>query len=52
VPFLLTSLALALLYLTMPNRRIAPRDAVLGGFIAGLAFEAMNRPGFSGDLRV
>lgn len=43
VPFLLTSLALALLYLTMPNRRIAPRDAVLGGFIAGLAFEAMKR---------
>ena len=43
VPFLLTSLALALLYLTMPNRRIAPRDALLGGFIAGLAFEAMKR---------
>ena len=43
VPFLLTSLALALLYLTMPNRRIAPRDAVLGGFIAGFAFEVMKR---------
>ncbi|MGE5526696.1 MAG: YihY family inner membrane protein [Rhodospirillaceae bacterium] len=43
VPFLLTSLALALLYLTMPNRRIAPRDALIGGFIAGLAFELMKR---------
>ncbi|HWI15855.1 MAG TPA: YihY family inner membrane protein [Burkholderiales bacterium] len=43
VPFLLTSLALALLYLTMPNRRIAPRDALIGGFLAGLAFEVMKR---------
>lgn len=43
VPFLLTSLALALLYLTMPNRRIAARDALTGGFIAGLVFEVMKR---------
>lgn len=43
VPFLLTSLALSLLYLTMPNRRIAPWDALIGGFLAGLAFEAMKR---------
>jgi membrane protein len=43
VPFVLTSLALALLYLTMPNRRIAVRDALVGGFIAGLAFEVMKR---------
>lgn len=43
VPLALTSLALALLYLTMPNRRIAARDALIGGAIAGLAFEAMKR---------
>jgi membrane protein len=43
VPFMLTSVALALLYLTMPNRRISPRDALTGGFIAGLAFEVMKR---------
>ncbi|OGA39003.1 MAG: hypothetical protein A3G24_10915 [Betaproteobacteria bacterium RIFCSPLOWO2_12_FULL_62_13] len=43
VPVLLTSVALALLYLTMPNRRVAMRDALLGGVLAGLAFEAMKR---------
>jgi membrane protein len=39
----LTAVALALLYLTMPNRRVAARDALAGGLIAGLAFEAMKR---------
>lgn len=43
VPIVLTSLALALLYLTMPNRRIAWQDALLGGLLGGLAFEAMKR---------
>lgn len=43
VPFLLTSGALALLYFTMPNRRVAARDAFVGGFAAGLAFEVMKR---------
>jgi membrane protein len=43
VPVLLTSGALALLYLTMPNRRIALRDALVGGVLAGLVFEATKR---------
>jgi membrane protein len=43
VPILLTSAALALLYLAMPNRRVALRDALLGGALAGLVFEAMKR---------
>lgn len=43
VPIVLTALALTLLYVAMPNRRIALRDAIIGGVIAGLAFEAMKR---------
>ena len=43
VPFLLTSVALSLLYLTLPNRRLNSVDAVVGGFIAGLIFEVMKR---------
>jgi membrane protein len=43
VPIVLTSLALALLYLAMPNRRVAFVDALFGGLFAGLVFEAMKR---------
>lgn len=43
MPVLLTSLALAMLYIAMPNRRIALKDALLGGLLAGMAFEAMKR---------
>ncbi|MES2563471.1 MAG: YihY family inner membrane protein [Pseudomonadota bacterium] len=43
VPIALTSLALTLLYMAMPNRRVAPRDAIIGGVLAGLVFEAMKR---------
>jgi membrane protein len=43
VPVLLTSVAFAMLYVAMPNRRIALRDAVLGGVLAGVAFEVMKR---------
>jgi membrane protein len=43
VPVALTSIAFALLYMTMPNRRIAPRDALIGGLLAGVAFELMKR---------
>ncbi|MGZ5148618.1 MAG: YihY family inner membrane protein, partial [Burkholderiales bacterium] len=43
VPVVLTSLAFSLLYIAMPNRRIALRDAVLGGVLAGVAFEVMKR---------
>lgn len=42
-PVVLTSLALAMLYVAMPNRRIALKDALLGGLLAGVAFEAMKR---------
>ena len=34
---------IALLYIAMPNRRIAPRDALIGGLIGGIAFELMKR---------
>jgi membrane protein len=43
VPVLLTSVAFAMLYVAMPNRRIALRDAALGGVLAGVAFEVMKR---------
>src|SRR6201999_3546829 len=43
VPAVLTSIALALLYIAMPNRRIATRDAVIGGLIGGVVFELMKR---------
>jgi membrane protein len=43
LPFLLTWAALASLYLLVPNRPIALRHALWGGFIAGLAFELAKR---------
>lgn len=43
VPIGLTALALTLLYVAMPNRRIALRDAMIGGVLAGLVFEGMKR---------
>jgi len=42
VPILLTGCAFALLYITMPNRRVLVRDALSGGFLAALAFEGMK----------
>lgn len=42
VPILLTGGAFALLYITLPNRRVLVRDALSGGFIAALAFEGMK----------
>jgi membrane protein len=42
VPLLLTTLAFALLYLTVPNRRVLKRDALAGGIAAGAAFEVMK----------
>ena len=42
-PFLLTGLAFALAYATMPNRRVLVGDALAGGLVAALAFEAMKR---------
>lgn len=43
VPILLTGIAFALLYITLPNRRVLVRDALSGGFLAALAFEGMKR---------
>ena len=43
VPVLLTSVAFSLLYAAMPNRRIRARDAMIGGLLAGVAFEVMKR---------
>jgi membrane protein len=42
VPILLTGFAFALLYITLPNRRVLVRDALSGGFLAALAFEGMK----------
>jgi membrane protein len=42
VPVLLTGIACSLLYLTMPNRRVLLRDALLGGLLAAIAFEVMK----------
>lgn len=38
----LTCIALAFLYRTVPNRKVEPLDAAIGGTLAGLAFEAMK----------
>lgn len=43
VPVILTSIALAILYLAMPNRRIRVQDALVGGLFGGVAFELMKR---------
>ena len=42
----LTAVALALLYWTVPNRRVLKRDALVGGLTAGICLEAMKQ-GFS-----
>jgi len=38
----LTCVALAFLYRTMPNRKVEPLDAAIGGTLAGVAFEGMK----------
>lgn len=45
VPALLLMLTFALIYLAVPNRRVRPGDAALGGLVAGLGF-ALLRWGF------
>lgn len=42
VPFLLTILAMSLLYLIVPNTTVPKNHALLGGTVAGIAFEAMK----------
>ena len=42
-PLLLTAMAFTLLYFVVPNRRVAFRHALLGGFLAAVLFELMKR---------
>jgi membrane protein len=43
LPFIFTCIALMLLYGVVPNRRVEPRDALIGGVVAGIAFEIAKR---------
>jgi membrane protein len=43
VPFLLTCLALSILYGVVPARRVELRHALMGGFVAGIGFEVAKR---------
>jgi membrane protein len=43
LPFLLTWAALVALYVLVPNRKVKVRDALLGAFLAGIAFEIAKR---------
>lgn len=43
VPVVLTSLAFTLIYIWVPNRRVRPRHALVGGIVAGVLFELMTR---------
>lgn len=49
-PFTLGGLALAALYVVVPNRRVAWRDALIGGFVASAAGELL-RVGFGHYIR-
>ena len=42
-PIMLNVAAFALLYLVIPNRRVALKDALIGGAAAAVAFELMKR---------
>jgi membrane protein len=43
VPVLLTTMAFSLLFRVMPNRYVPIRHAFIGGVVAAIAFETMNR---------
>jgi membrane protein len=43
LPFVFTVAALTLLYAVVPYRYVPPRDALVGGIIAGVAFEIAKR---------
>ena len=43
LPFIFTCLALTLLYAVVPYRHVRPRDALIGGLVAGIAFEMAKR---------
>lgn len=42
VPFVFATLSFALLYVFVPNRKVAWRDALVGGLLAGLLFIALT----------
>lgn len=42
-PFFLTTAAITLVYLMVPNRRVQFGHALVGGMVAGIAFEGMQR---------
>jgi len=43
VPVLLTTLAFSSLFRVVPNRHVPLRHAIIGGVVASIAFESMNR---------
>jgi membrane protein len=43
VPIILNVVAFALLYVIIPNRKVAIKDALIGGVAAAVAFELMKR---------
>ena len=43
VPLVLTAIAFAFMYFAVPNREVRRRDALIGGFVAGVCFEAMKQ---------
>jgi membrane protein len=43
VPFIFTILAFTLLYYLVPQRKVEPGHALIGGIVAGLLFELMKR---------
>src|SRR4030095_9936551 len=43
LPFVFTCMALTLLYAVVPNRYVPLRDAMVGGVLAGIAFELAKR---------
>ncbi len=43
VPVLLTTVAFSLLFRVVPNRFVPLRHAIIGGVVAAVAFESMNR---------
>ena len=49
LPFVFTCVALTLLYAVVPNRRVELRHALIGGVVAGVAFEIAKR-GFAAYL--
>lgn len=43
LPFVFTCAALTLIYAVVPNRYVRPRDALIGGIVAGVVFEVAKR---------